>query len=151
MASLNEVRLLGRLGRDPETRQAGSSTVCEFSIATDYKYKSKTGDYETETEWHRITVWGKQAEACGRYLEKGREVVVRGRIKSEKWQDKEGKDRYTTKIVADNFGGVLFLGGRQDGGDQQQQEDRPKTTKERRDWGDNTTAGQPLGDDDIPF
>jgi single-strand DNA-binding protein len=96
-------------------------------------------------------VWGKQAEACGRYLEKGREVVVRGRIKSEKWQDKEGKDRYTTKIVADNFGGVLFLGGRQDGGDQQQQEDRPKTTKERRDWGDNTTAGQPLGDDDIPF
>ncbi len=115
MASLNKVFLIGNLGADPEVRYtASSSAVANFRIATTEVWNDREGNRQERTEWHRIVVWGKQAEHCGSYLRKGRSVHVEGRIQTREWEDREGQRRYTTEIVADR---VTFLGGRgEDGG-----------------------------------
>ncbi|MBK8011539.1 MAG: single-stranded DNA-binding protein [Deltaproteobacteria bacterium] len=114
MASINKVFLIGNLGADPEVRfTASSSAVANFRIATTDVWNDKNGQRQERTEWHRIVVWGKQAEHCGEYLKKGRSVHVEGRIQTREWEDKEGSKRYTTEIVADR---VTFLGGRGEGG-----------------------------------
>lgn len=114
MASINKVFLIGNLGADPEVRfTANSSAVANFRIATTDVWNDKNGQRQERTEWHRIVVWGKQAEHCGEYLKKGRSVCVEGRIQTREWEDKEGAKRYTTEIVADR---VTFLGGRGEGG-----------------------------------
>ncbi len=111
--SVNKVILVGRLGRDPETRYTGSGqAVCNFSLATDETYKDRNGERQKRTEWHRISVWGKLAEICQQYLKKGSLVYVEGRIQSREWQDKEGQKRTSFEIVANNF---RMLGGRAEG------------------------------------
>lgn len=112
MASLNKVMLIGNLGKDPEVRfTAGGQAVANFSIATTENWKGKDGQKEEKTEWHNIVVWGKLAELCREYLHKGRSVHVEGRLQTRSWDDKEGKKRYTTEVVAQN---IIFLGGRSD-------------------------------------
>ncbi len=111
--SVNKVILVGRLGRDPETRfTSGGQAVANFSIATDETYKDKSGERQKRTEWHKIVVWGKQAEIAQQYLKKGSLVFIEGRIQSREWQDKEGQKRTSFEIVATNF---RMLGGRGDG------------------------------------
>jgi single-strand DNA-binding protein len=111
--SVNKVILVGRLGRDPETRYTGGGqAVANFSIATDETYKDKNGERQKRTEWHKIVVWGKQAEIAQQYLKKGSLIFIEGRIQSREWQDKEGQKRTSFEIVATNF---RMLGGRADG------------------------------------
>src|SRR5580700_11341236 len=111
--SVNKVILVGRLGRDPETRYTGGGqAVANFSLATDESYKDKSGERQKRTEWHKIVVWGKQAEIAQQYLKKGSLIYVEGRIQSREWQDKEGQKRTSFEIVANNF---RMLGGRADG------------------------------------
>ena len=102
--SLNKALLIGRLGRDPELRNTHSGqTVASFSIATDENYTNHDGQKIQKTEWHRISVWGRQAEFFGKYLAKGRLVYIEGKIETRKWQDKAGIDRYTTEIKAERL------------------------------------------------
>lgn len=114
MASLNKVILIGNLGRDPEVRyMPNGDAVANFSIATTENYKDKNGDKQERTEWHNIVCYRRLGEIAGQYLKKGRSVYIEGKIQTRKWQDKEGKDRYTTEIIADE---MKMLGGR-DGND----------------------------------
>jgi single-strand DNA-binding protein len=102
--SVNKVILVGRLGRDPETRYTGGGqAVANFSVATDETYKDRNGERQKRTEWHRITAWGKLAEICQQYLKKGTMVYVEGRIQSREWQDKEGQKRTSFDIVANTM------------------------------------------------
>lgn len=117
MASLNKVHLIGNLGKDPEVRYAPNGTaVCNLTVATSRKWKDKQGQTQEETEWHRVVIYDKQAEAAGQYLKKGRPVYIEGRLKTRKWQDKEGRDVYTTEIVCES---MQFLGGREEGQERQ--------------------------------
>ena len=112
--SVNKAILVGRLGRDPESRYtSGGQAVCNFTLATDESYKDRNGERQKRTEWHRIVVWGKQAEIAQQYLRKGSLVFVEGRIQTRQWDDKEGQKRTTVEIVANNF---RMLGSRADGG-----------------------------------
>ena len=167
MASVNKVIVLGNLGRDPELRYTPSgSAVCNVSIATTRNWKSKdSGERQEETEWHRVVFYDRLAEIAGEYLKKGRPVYVEGRLKTRKWQDKEGKDQYTTEIIAEQ---MQLLGGREEGGgggysrggapEDMSQEDRP-SRQERpaaRPAPQRAPAPKPASsfddlDDDIPF
>lgn len=114
MASVNKVILVGNLGRDPEVRyMPNGEAVCNFSIATTDSWKDKAGQKQERTEWHNIVMYRKLAEIAGEYLKKGRPVYVEGRLQTRKWQTKEGQDRYTTEIIADQ---MQMLGGRDSGG-----------------------------------
>jgi single-strand DNA-binding protein len=114
MAGVNKVILIGHLGRDPELRYTqGGTPVCSLNIATTRAYTNKNNDRVEETEWHRVTVWSKQAEHCNNYLSKGRQVYVEGRLQTRSYEDKEGVKKYSTEIVADV---VQFLGSRGEGG-----------------------------------
>ena len=114
MASVNKVFLIGNLGGDPEVRYTASgSAVANFRIATTDVWNDRNGERQERTEWHRIVVWGKQAEHCGEYLRKGRSVHVEGRLQTRDWEDRDGNKRYTTEIVANS---VTFLGSRGEGG-----------------------------------
>ena len=122
MASINKVILIGNLGRDPEVRYTpNGNAICNISVATTRNWKDKTsGDKVEETEWHRVVFYDRLAEIAGEYLKKGRPVYVEGRLKTRKWQDKEGKDVYTTEVIADNMqllGGREGMGGGDVGGD----------------------------------
>jgi single-strand DNA-binding protein len=113
---VNKVILIGNLGKDPEVRYTqGGQAVANLRIATSRSWTDKqSGQRKEETEWHDVEVWGKQAEQCGEYLAKGRQVYVEGRLKTDKWQDKQsGQERSRVKVVADS---VRFLGGRGAGG-----------------------------------
>ena len=113
MASVNKVILVGNLGRDPEIRHsADGAAICNLAIATTYASKDRnTGDRREETEWHRVVMFNRLAEIAGEYLRKGRPVYIEGRLRTRKWQNKEGQDQYTTEIVADQ---MQMLGGRDD-------------------------------------
>ena len=111
MASVNKVILVGNLGRDPEIRyMPNGDPIANITIATSSKYKSKTGEMVEETEWHRITFFGKLAEIVGQYLKKGRPVYVEGRLKTRKYTDKDGVEKYATDIIANE---MQMLGGRE--------------------------------------
>jgi single-strand DNA-binding protein len=115
MASVNKVILIGNLGADPETRYLPSGdAVTNIRIATTENWKDKSGDKQEHTEWHRISFFGRLAEIAGEYLKKGSPVYIEGRIRTRKWQDKEGQDKYSTEIVADR---MQLLGGRGGGGE----------------------------------
>jgi len=106
--SVNKAILVGRLGRDPETRYtSGGQAVCNFTLATDETYKDRSGERQKRTEWHRIVVWGKLAEICQQYLKKGSLVFIEGRIQTRQWDDRDGNKRTTTEIVAS---GMRMLG-----------------------------------------
>jgi single-strand DNA-binding protein len=110
---VNKVILVGRLGRDPETRYTGGGqAVANFSVATDETFKDRNGERQKRTEWHKVVVWGKQAEIAQQYLKKGSMIYLEGRIQSREWQDKEGQKRTSFEIVANNF---RMLGGRGEG------------------------------------
>ena len=114
MASVNKVILIGNLGADPETRYLPSGdAVTNIRIATTDTWKDKSGEKQEHTEWHRVAFFGKTAEIAGEYLKKGSPVYVEGRIRTRKWQDKEGQERYSTEIVADR---MQLLGARGGGG-----------------------------------
>ncbi len=105
MASVNKVILVGNLGADPETRySANGDAVCNIRMATTDRFRDKaSGELRESTEWHRVVFFGKLAETAGQYLKKGRQVYVEGRIRTNKWQDKDGNERYTTEIIANEM------------------------------------------------
>ncbi len=110
MASVNKVILLGNLGRDPETRYTtGGDAVTNLNIATSEQWKDKSGEKQERTEWHRVVLFGRQAEIAGEYLKKGRSVYIEGRLQTRKYTDKDGVEKYSTEIVADR---MQLLGGR---------------------------------------
>ena len=110
MSNVNKVILIGNVGKDPELRHTQNGTaVCNFSVATSEKYTRKDGTDVDSTEWHNIVTWARLAEISNQYLQKGKQVYIEGRIQTRKWQDKDGGDRYTTEIVAQN---MQMLGGR---------------------------------------
>jgi single-strand DNA-binding protein len=115
MASINKVIIIGNLGKDPEVRYTPSgSAVCNITVATSRQWKDKTsGEKQEETEWHRIVFFDRMAEIAGEYLKKGRPVYVEGRLKTRKWTDKDGVEKYSTEIMAEN---MQLLGGREGGG-----------------------------------
>ena len=108
MASVNKVILIGNLGRDPEVRYTqGGTAVANFTMATTDAWQDAAGEKKERTEWHRIVVWGKQAEVVGEYLRKGRPVYVEGSLQTREWTDREGQKRYTTEVRAQR---IQFLG-----------------------------------------
>ncbi len=132
---INKAIIVGNLGRDPELRYTNSQTaVCNLNVATTRRVK-RDEKWEDETEWHRITVWGKQAESCNEYLSKGRQVYVEGRLQTRKYEDKDGVTKYSTDIVAEE---VKFLGKKGDGGDGGQ-------------GGKDSYTPSDHGDDEVPF
>jgi single-strand DNA-binding protein len=137
MRGVNKVILVGNLGADPEVRYASTGTaVANFRIATSENWTNKEGGKETRTEWHRIVAFGKLAEICAEYLNKGKQVYVEGRLQSRSWEDKEGNKRWTTEVVANN---VVMLG---------QLGDQARGTGGEPDEGPPEPSQQ---DDDIPF
>lgn len=121
MASVNKVILVGNLGKDPEVRYLPSGDpVANITLATSSKYKGKTGEMVEETEWHRVTFFGKLAEIVGQYLKKGRSVYVEGRIKTRKYTDKDGIEKYATDIIANE---MQMLGGREGMGEPSHDDD----------------------------
>jgi single-strand DNA-binding protein len=107
MSGVNKVILVGRLGQDPELKNVGNQPVARFSVATSENWMSKDGQKQERTEWHRIVVWGKQAENCARFLTKGRQVYIEGRLQTRSWEDQHGQKKYQTEVVANT---VQFLG-----------------------------------------
>jgi single-strand DNA-binding protein len=114
MASVNKVILLGNLGRDPETRYTtGGDAVTNLNIATSEQWKDKSGEKQERTEWHRVVLFGRQAEIAGEYLKKGRSVYIEGRLQTRKYTDKDGVEKYSTEIVGDR---MQLIGGSREGG-----------------------------------
>ncbi|MCL4183975.1 MAG: single-stranded DNA-binding protein [Burkholderiaceae bacterium] len=161
MASVNKVILIGNLGRDPETRYAPSgSAICNVRIATTRNWKDKaSGEKREETEWHSVVFYDRLAEIAGEYLKKGRPVYVEGRLKTRKWQDKDGQDRYTTEIIAES---MQLLGSRDGEGGGYSREPAAAGGASRGSGGGGGGGAAPAGgraqpanfddmDDDIPF
>lgn len=143
--SVNKVILVGHLGADPDMRYtAGGQGVCELRVATSESWKGKDGQKNERTEWHRVVVWGKSAEACAKYLAKGRQVFVEGRIQTRSYDDKEGQKRYITEVVATD---VQFLGGGKDGGRSGERGAPPPDIGHP----DPSAGGWPGADEDVPF
>ncbi len=152
MASLNKVMLIGNLGRDPEIRYMPSGdAMANLNIATTDTWKDKSGEKQERTEWHRIVMFGKQAEIAGEYLKKGSQIYIEGRLQTRKWTDKSNIERYTTEIVADR---MQMLGGRsgatyQDAPDDDQDNSQGSHTRNKN----SSPASSNFDDmeDDIPF
>jgi single-strand DNA-binding protein len=157
MASVNKVIIVGNLGRDPETRYApNGDAICSITVATTDSWKDKaTGEKKEQTEWHRVGFYGRLAEIAGQYLKKGSSVYVEGSLRTRKWQDKQGQDRYTTEIRADS---MQMLGGRQgsaSGGDSSSygggDYSQPASAPSRPQRPAAQPAPRPDDDFDIPF
>ena len=161
MASVNKVILVGNLGRDPETRyMPDGGAITNISIATTSTWKDKSGEKQEATEWHRIAFFGKLAEIAGEYLKKGSQVYVEGKLRTRKWQDKDGVDKYTTEVIAD---AMQMLGGRQGMGGEGGGGDYAKASSGGSPGPSSGAASKPAGaakggaakfddmDDDIPF
>ena len=140
MASVNKVILVGNLGKDPEVRFTPSGrAVAKFSLATTDSWMDQESGRQERTEWHNIVVWGKQAESCGQYLTKGRQVYIEGSLRSRSYDDKDGNKRYITEIVAQR---VQFLGGGARA---------PQSESGGSGGGFDDFGGGPTPDDDVPF
>jgi len=157
MASVNKVILIGNLGRDPETRYSpDGAAITNVTIATSDRWKDKaSGEMKEATEWHRVVFFGRLAEIAGEYLKKGRPVYVEGKLRTRKWTDKDGNERYTTEIVADN---MQMLGSREGagGGDfEEAGSAAPSRAPAGREAGGRAPAKPAANiadmDDDIPF
>jgi single-strand DNA-binding protein len=155
MASVNKVILIGNLGRDPEIRYMPSGdAVATLNLATTEKWKDKSGEAQEQTEWHRISFFGRQAEICGEYLRKGSSIYVEGRLQTRKWTDKDGNERYTTEIRGDR---MQMLGARSGaaGFDNTTREPEPATAPSSPGPAGRPAAKKSGGfddlDDDIPF
>jgi single-strand DNA-binding protein len=147
---LNKVLIIGNLGRDPEVRfTSNGKAVAKFPVATSERWTDQDGNKQERTEWHNVVVWGKQAETCGQYLSKGRQVFVEGSVRTRQYDDKDGNKRYITEIVARDVRFLGSPGGR--GGDQMSAprgEDLGGGGGARR---EEEPGGGPPDDDDIPF
>lgn len=163
---VNKVIIVGTLGNDPEVKYSASgSAIANLSVATSEQWKDKkTGEKKEQTEWHRVVIFGKLAEVAGEYLRKGSQVYIEGQLRTRKWTDSNGVDRYTTEIVIPQMGGVMqMLGGRRD--DSGQQQPRQQSGQQPQGgWGINPQQQQPKQqsqqggneppmdfDDSIPF
>ena len=140
MAGVNKVILIGNLGKDPEVRYLDSGVaVANFSLATTESYKNKEGERVSQTEWHNVVLWRGLAEVAEKWLKKGSSVYIEGKIRSRKWEDKEGSTRYTTEILADN----MTMLGKKDTGSSETSESTTTTTEE--------SIPQEEKGDDLPF
>ncbi|XVJ68345.1 MAG: single-stranded DNA-binding protein [Rhizobacter sp.] len=162
MAAINKVILIGNLGKDPEVRYTpNGNAICNVSVATTRSWKDKTsGEKQEETEWHRVVFYDRLAEIAGEYLKKGRPIYVEGRLKTRKWQNKEGQDVYTTEIIANEMqmlGGREGMGGGDEGGGGGNYNSRPASAPAPA---SRPAASKPASkpstgfddmDDDIPF
>lgn len=139
MASFNKIIIVGYLGRDPELRYTPQGTpVCDFSIATTERKKDRSGEFQDQTTWFRVNLWGKQAETASQYLTKGRQVYVEGRLSQREWQDKEGNTRTSLEVQGST---IQFLGSRGD---------EPITSR-REHQASEEPAAESITEDDIPF
>ena len=153
---INKVILVGNLGADPETRYtAGGSAITNVSLATSESWRDKnTGETQERTEWHRVVFFNRLAEIAGEYLRKGRQVYIEGQIRTRKWQDQSGQDRYTTEVVANE---MQMLGGREDGmsgGGASASggfRDQPRPAQPKPQPATAPEATPDFDDDDIPF
>lgn len=152
--SVNKVILVGRLGKDPETRyMTNGEAVTNVSLATSENYKDKSGEKQERTEWHNLVFYRRLAEIAGEYLKKGSQVYVEGRIQTRKWQDKEGKDRYTTEIIVNE---MKMLGSKAGGGSFEVMENESAPAARSAPASKPAAAPAAKGnfdnfDDDIPF
>ena len=149
MSSVNKVILVGNLGKDPEIRYTADNTpVGNFSLATTESYKDKSGNKQEVTEWHNIVVWRGLAEIAEKYLKKGRQIYVEGKLKSRSWDDKDGIKRYTTEVVADNF---IMLGKKEgESGNNENARSQPAAAKNEPANAPPVPEQIPI-DDDLPF
>lgn len=153
---VNKVIIVGTLGNDPEVKYSASgSAIANLSVATSDQWKDKqTGEKKEQTEWHRVVIFGKLAEVAGEYLRKGSQVYIEGQLRTRKWTDSNGVDKYTTEIFIPQMGGVMqMLGGKREDSGQQQPRQQPQRQqqqpKKQSPQGSNET---PMDfDDDIPF
>lgn len=162
---INKCIILGRVGNDPEIKYSASgSAIANLSVATSEQWKDKqTGEKKEQTEWHRVVIFGKLAEVAGEYLRKGSQVYIEGQLRTRKWTDSNGVDKYTTEIVIPQMGGVMqMLGGKRD--DSGQQPRQQSGQQPQGGWGKNPQQQQPKQQsqqggnetpmdfsDDIPF
>jgi len=152
--SVNKVILVGRLGKDPETRyMTNGEAVTNVTLATSENWKDKSGEKQEKTEWHNLVFYRRLAEVAGEYLKKGAQIYVEGKLQTRKWQDKEGKDKYTTEIIVNE---MQMLGGKSSGGGSFEVVDKPASSAPSA----APVAGKPAPakgggfdnfDDDIPF
>ncbi len=154
--SVNKVILIGRLGKDPETRYMTSGeAVTNATLATSENWKDKSGEKQEKTEWHNLVFYRRLAEIAGEYLKKGSQIYVEGKLQTRKWQDKEGKDRYTTEIIVNE---MTMLGGKSTGGSFEVVENKENKPAATSSSGAAPAKAAPAGkssfdnfDDDIPF
>ncbi len=145
MSGINKVILVGRLGADPEVKTVGQGqTVTRLNLATSESWMGKDGQKQEKTEWHRITVWGKLAEICGKHLAKGRQVYVEGKLQTRSWEDQQGQKKYATEIVAST---VQFLGAA--GGERSASSGSQSSSNDFQDFGPEPSFDQ--SHDEIPF
>ena len=147
---VNKVILIGHLGADPETRAMPSgTTVANIRMATTESFKDKSGEWQERTEWHNVALFGRMGEVAGEYLRKGSQVYVEGRLRTRKWQDKQGNDRYSTEVVAND---MQMLGGR-GGGSAGREGAEAREPREAREPAEAVTSSTERDsfDDDIPF
>jgi single-strand DNA-binding protein len=148
MSSLNKVMLIGRLGKDPEIRYTqDGSPVANFSLATSEMWTDKSGTRQERTEWHNIVAWRKLADLSKRYLSKGRQVYVEGRLQTREWDDRDGNKRRTTEVVASQ---MVLLGSRPEGAESSAPAPAPYRSQPAE-VDDGPGGGAPITDDDIPF
>ena len=155
---INKVILVGTLGKDPEVRDSQSGgAITSVSLATNEKWKDKNGEMQERTEWHRVKFFGRLAEIAGEYLKKGGQCYVEGKLRTEKYTDKQGVERYSTDIIADE---MMLLGGQGGGdrGDRGERSERPQRSGGGYGGGERANAPvaanrseEPFPDDDIPF
>ena len=148
MAGINKVILVGNLGKDPEVRHLeGGAIVANFTLATSENYTDKNGQRVTQTEWHNVVLWRRQAEIAEKYLTKGRQVYIEGKLRSRSWTDREGNTRYTTEVVGDT---LQLLGPRPDEGDAQQSSSSSSSAQSSSSSEEPELEPQ-TPDDDLPF
>lgn len=146
MSGVNKVILVGRLGKDPEVRHLESgAVVANFPLATSETYKDKSGNRQEQTEWHNIVLWRGLAEIAEKYLSKGNQIYIEGKLRTRSWQDKEGVTKYTTEIIGDN---MTMLGGKGEGDNSGPVSDNRVETKQVQEVNIDDSSEE---DDDLPF
>lgn len=141
--SVNKAILVGSVGRDPEVRVSNDAKVATFTLATNERYKDRNGEYQTTTDWHTIVCWRATAEVVEKYVKKGMQLYVEGKIKTRSWEDQNGNKRYVTEIIADN---VQMLGKKEDNAAQSQQRFDPHAAQTTP-----MTMPNEVDDSDLPF
>jgi len=149
---VNKVIIIGRLGQDPEVRYSPQGTAfANMTVATSEQWRDKsTGEQKEQTEWHRVVLSGKLAEVAGEYLRKGSEVYLEGKLRTRKWTDQSGSEKYTTEVLVGVGGTMQMLGGKQDSSQQPKQQQQQKPQQQQRQSPQHSNE-PPMEFDDIPF